>query len=1017
MIANILESENRQSHQSKHRLRSTIVLLCLLVAGYLGNYFKIPMILHADWLFGSLFVMLVVRLYGFGWGAIAAAIANTYTILLWKHPYAFIIFTLEALFVGWRLRRHSNNLLLTDVMYWGLIGFPLLWFLYAVVGKIPPQAVLFISFKNPVNQICNALIASLILTHTPLTRWLGTRKSRTHAFEQTLLNLLVAFVLLPALVLTIWNCQDATAVQEKNLLTRLEDTQHNIRADLQDWHQQRLQKLQALASRVRDSSNESAIREQMQAARQTLPEFRNFYLVDTNGQILNSTPNATTLESLPLRALLDAKQPTVSELLRISNSPTIFQSVPILQDGNAIAQLLAELDANALKQPLLVDPAPSNQLVSLLDRQNRVIASTRDDLKAGQPFDRDGNGEIHRVDGNTHIWVPVLPNVAKVVRWRKSFYVQKSAVGGDLPWNLEIEKASAAHLVALDGIYTKSFAILMAIAVLAPLLAKPISRSLVKPLLQLANLTNNLPDKLTEQQSLQIPASAIAEINTLSGNFQLMERALQDKFQEIQQANQEIQQAKEAADSANEAKSEFLANMSHELRTPLNGILGYAQILNRSTTLPSKERDSINIIYQCGSHLLTLINDILDLSKIEARKLELAPTPLLFPSVLQSVVEMCKIKAEQKGIDFIYQPSSRLPERVETDEKRLRQVLINLLGNAIKFTDGGSVTLRVDVLELSEKQARLHFQVIDTGVGIATEDLAKLFEAFEQVGDRQKQLEGTGLGLAISQRIVQLMGGQIRVKSDLGKGSEFFFTVELPLAGQWVEQDSGFESRDRIIGYEGDRRSILVVDDRQENRAVLQNLLEPLGFTIVTAENGQLGLERLRIERPDLVITDLTMPVMNGFELLERVRRSEDLKSSKIIVSSAAVAQSDRQMALDAGGDAFLPKPVDANELFNLLEEQLGLEWRIERSETTPTTDTHDSTKIVLPPLETLQSFLQLVQRGKLRQLQQQLVQLRDRDKCYQGFVESAIAPAKQFKAEELEALLNHYLTEGNSHV
>jgi hypothetical protein len=167
------------------RLRSTIILLGLIIAGYLGNYFHIPIILHIDWLFGNLFVMLIVRLYGLSWGAIAAVIANSYTILLWKHPYAFIIFTLEALFVGWRLRRHSNNLLLTDVMYWGVIGFPLLWFLYGGVGKIPPQAVLLISFKNPVNQMGNALIANLILTHTPIAQWLGAKQSRTHAFEQT----------------------------------------------------------------------------------------------------------------------------------------------------------------------------------------------------------------------------------------------------------------------------------------------------------------------------------------------------------------------------------------------------------------------------------------------------------------------------------------------------------------------------------------------------------------------------------------------------------------------------------------------------------------------------------------------------------------------------------------------------------------------------------------------------------------------------------------------------------------
>ncbi|MGD2183925.1 ATP-binding protein [Lusitaniella coriacea] len=917
MMANLSKIDNRQAH----RLRSTIVLLCLIVAGYLGNYFKIPMILHADWLFGSLFVMLVVRLYGFGWGAIAAAIANSYTILLWKHPYAFIIFTLEAVFVGWRLRRHSNNLLLTDVMYWGLIGFPLLWFLYVFLGKIPPQAVLFISFKNPVNQICNALIASLILTHTPLARWLGAKHSRTHAFEKTLLNLLVAFVLLPALVLTIWNCQDATAVQEKNLLTRLEDAQNNISADLRDWHQQRLQKLQALASRIRDSSNEAAIQEQIQTARQTLPEFRNFYLVDTNGQILNSTPNASTLEDLSLQTLLDAKQPKISELLTISNAPTIFQSVPILQDENLVGQLLAELDVNTLKQSLLVDRASSTRFVSLLDLQNRVIATTRDDLEAGQPFDRDGNGEIHRIDRNTHIWVPVLPNVAKVVRWRKSFYVQKSEIGGNLPWNLEIEKASAAHLAALDGIYTKSFAILMAIAILAPLLAKPISRSLVQPLLQLTNLTNNLPDKLTEQQSLQIPASAIAEINTLSSNFQIMAIALQDKFQEIQHANQEIQQAKEAADSANEAKSEFLANMSHELRTPLNGILGYAQILQRNEPLTAKGSNGVDIIYQCGSHLLTLINDILDLSKIEARKLELHSAPFHFPSFLQSVVEINRIRAEQKDIDFEFQADEDLPIGVSGDEKRLRQVLINLLGNAIKFTDRGGVTFKV-----KSSGQKMRFQIEDTGVGMTPEQIEKIFLPFEQVGDTKKQAEGTGLGLAITHKIISMMGSEIEIESTFGQGSTFSFDVELPTAENWATA-SRVSPQGAIAGYQGQKQKILLIDDRWENRSVLLNLLEPIGFEIVEASNGQEGLDRTLQTHPDLIITDLSMPVMDGFEFLRQLRSRPQLQDKIVLVSSASVFELDRHKSIDAGGNDFLPKPVQAETLLEQLQKYLQLDW------------------------------------------------------------------------------------------
>ncbi len=543
------------------------------------------------------------------------------------------------------------------------------------------------------------------------------------------------------------------------------------------------------------------------------------------------------------------------------------------------------------------------------------------------------------------------------------------------------------------------------------------ARRVTRPLLKLNVAAQALANG---QWNQSVDINRTDEVGQLFVSFNRMAEQLKESFTTLEQRvvdrTAELEKAKQSAVGANKAKSEFLANMSHELRTPLNGILGYSQILGRSKTLGIKELNGVNIIHRCGAHLLTLINDVLDISKIEARKLELSPTSVHLPSVLQSVEEMCKIKADQKGIDFVYQPSSHLPEGVVADKKRLSQVLINLVGNAVKFTDAGSVTLRVDAVELAETEVLLLFEVIDTGMGIAEEDCKKLFQAFEQVGDQKKQFEGTGLGLAISQRIVGLMGSSIKVNSRLGKGSEFFFAVTLPLAEDWAVQQTGFDDDARIIGYEGERREILVIDDRWENRAVVQNLLEPLGFAIIEAEDGKEGIEKLRNLSPDLVITDLAMPVMDGFEFLSQVRSDEALKSTRLIVSSASVTQSDQQMALDAGGDNFLEKPVEASALFRMIASNLVLTWCYEpQSEQSNLSEALPNEQI-LPPSSTLEGLLKMAQRADVKALRAQLEQLVKQNSAYVFFAHPILQLAEQFMVEEIEELIKQHLDENLAH-
>ncbi len=469
------------------------------------------------------------------------------------------------------------------------------------------------------------------------------------------------------------------------------------------------------------------------------------------------------------------------------------------------------------------------------------------------------------------------------------------------------------------------------------------------------------------------------------------------------QAEFVMAKAKEAAEAASRAKSEFLANMSHELRTPLNGIMGYAQILQRSKILKEEERSRIDVIYQCGSHLLTLINDILDLSKIEAQKVELQPTDFHFPAFLQGVAEMCRIRAELKGIQFHFPSSPELPIGIRADEKRLRQVLINLLSNAIKFTDEGSVTFIVSFAT----EGKIRFEIRDTGTGIAQDQLQAIFQPFEQVGDRRRQIQGTGLGLAISKRIVELMGSTIEVQSQMNVGSVFWFDVDLYQAEEWVKT-SQIDHRGQIIGIKDRQPKIVVIDDKWANRSVISNLLTPIGFEVSEANDGHEGWEKILEVQPDLIVTDLVMPELDGFELIKRVRESENFKDTIIIVSSASVFETDQYRSLEAGGNTFLPKPVQATELLQKIQQYLQLEWLYEANED-PLAIVSDSNEVISPPATEMEILYELAMKGNFLEIVKQATLLEEIDPKYIPFAKKLHQMAKDFQDEEILTFIQSY--------
>ena len=740
-------------------------------------------------------------------------------------------------------------------------------------------------------------------------------------------------------------------------------------------------------------------------------------------------------------------QGVVSIGVHLSKVGDFLQSLKIGKTGQAfIIERSGLLVATSTTEPLFRINNDKQERLNAVDSSNLLTQATAkyllakfgnfNQIKDSQPleFDIDGKRQFVQV-------LPLLDN--KGLDWLIVVVVPESdfmeRIEANTRWTILL-CLGALGLATLLGILT--------------------SRWIVQPILRMSKAAKALSQGKWEQ----IPVERADELAVLASAFNQMALQLQESFAVLEQRNQELesrveertahlqtvneqlrveivertqvemalresetqlQQAKEAAEAANRAKSEFLANISHELRTPLNGILGYAQILKREKSLMPQQQDGLVMIQQCGEHLLTLINDILDISKIEARKMELQPSNFHFPEFLGGITELFRMRSQQQGIAFIYETLSPLPVGVRGDEKRLRQVLINLLGNAVKFTENGGVAFKVGVVEEPTRQDstpttsetyRIRFQVEDTGIGIPPEKLTEIFLPFQQVGNHNQWIEGTGLGLPISSKLVKMMGGELQVISTLGSGSIFFFEINLPKVTHWT--NSSTIDAPMISGFQGEKRKVLVVDDKWQNRSVLLNLLLPVGFEVIEATDGHDALLKAAEFKPDVILMDLVMPVMDGFEATRQLRQAIELKDIVVIATSASTFDSDHQKSLNSGCDDFIAKPVRSKELFELLQSHLGLEWVYEeeaatsRKQDDTQVQTHggDSSQacvsLVAPPVEEVAALFELAKIGDIKGILEGAERLEQMDERFLPLVRELRQLAKGFQVKKIRELL-----------
>ncbi len=542
----------------------------------------------------------------------------------------------------------------------------------------------------------------------------------------------------------------------------------------------------------------------------------------------------------------------------------------------------------------------------------------------------------------------------------------------------------------------------------AYLLISYTAKAITYPLEEIKNFAQKAAEKSAEESDLKVELSTKNQ-NEL-GEITNYLNQIVSKMKNLIIANKE---AKQACDVANQAKRRFMANISHELLTPLNGILGYTQVLHNSPNITQKEKRGIKVIHKCADNLLTLINDIIDFSKIESNTIKLNNSDFNLRYLLEEIIDTYQIKAKQKNISFFYDIPDNLPLGITTDRQKLRLVIINLLSNALKFTEQGSITLQVIISDFTASEIKIQFAVRDTGIGISEGNLEKIFLPFEKVVDSKTYKDGTGLGLSISQKMVELMDSCLKVNSELGKGSKFTFEITCSVIENYKEINIPSKTR-KIIGYSGKEKTILIIDNLWKNRSLIINILEPLGFFIIEAENAQEGLEKVKQYQPDLIISDIYMPILDDWEIRSYMDSYQNLGNIPFILTSASILEGRKDKINNSELRNFLIKPIQSEELYRFIERKLNINWKYANSdnllEDNLNIDQHKS--IIFPPQSELIMLLDYAKKGQIKGMIQELEKIANIDGDYQDFVNHLNLLLKDFNIKNIRSFLKQNIQE-----
>ena len=915
-----------------------LLLLALIIAGLAGNYFKYPIFLNIDFLFGGIFALLALQFFGFGRGIMAAAVIAGYTFLLWNHPYAIIIQTAEVAFVGWLMCRRRVGMVLSDTLFWLILGMPLVYLFYHVVMHVPLSSVYITMTKQAVNGIANALIARLIFNGYALRS-----RSSKMSFREIVYNLLTVFVLTPTLILLAVSSRSDFNETDQHIRLTLNDGSARLNHYISTWVGSRKATIVNLAD-LAASRTPQQLQPHLEFINKSDVNFPRVGLLDKTATITAYAPlvdefgvsniGISAADRPYVQTLRKTLKPMLSEVLMgrvIKSFGYTLEDIPTLDVWWELAYPDPEYRQMIICEWSSHFDNANNGIFEPLEAKIRCKdGTTRTVLASAAPLQESFAGEHLVILFDITERMLAENALLESHRFLDSIIDQSSInmwVSDSKGTLLRANEALRRQLNVTDdelvGIYNIFEDPIVVGQGFLPQVLEVFDKG------QATRFTINYDTSHNHNLNPEKRSQAILEvtISPVLNSDGVVTNAIIQHFDisELKQLEHELKEAKTVAESANRAKSEFLANMSHEIRTPLHGLLGMAQLLEM-TPLTEEQKEYLAALKLSGKNLVSLINDILDLSKIEAGKITIEMNEFSLRCAIDEVYLMQKSAIFFKNLSFRVTIDEQIPHLIQGDQLRVKQIIHNLLGNAAKFTKQGGITIAARIHELHYGSCVIEISVTDTGIGIAAEALEKIFNPFVQEdGSTTRQFGGTGLGLTISRHLTELMGGSISVVSSQGVGSTF--KIKLPFIIPAALHTTEIKAPLAVPLWDAPPLRILLVEDNPVNQIYCRALLGMHGHEIMTAENGEECLEAVDRVQFDLILMDIQMPLMNGREALRAIRSKEERTSrhQRVIALTAHALHGAKENFLAEGFDGYLSKPMEQGALITEMKRVMNL--------------------------------------------------------------------------------------------